>query len=73
MDNKTKVQALLVVGFIILIAGAFYLCYPKYEIYQSAGDGTVTYRFNKITGHLQWADYNRVWNDAVPSGFIKRP
>jgi len=74
MDKKSYLKAC---GIIILAGIVFYLCFPKYEIYQSALDGTITYRFNKITGSLQDADYNGFggvsWGDSRPLGFIKKP
>ncbi|MFH1310462.1 MAG: hypothetical protein ABIH85_07290 [Candidatus Omnitrophota bacterium] len=39
---------------LICVAGlVFYFVVPKYELYQSDGDGTINYRFNTITGMLQ--------------------
>jgi hypothetical protein len=63
-----------VLGVIIAVAIAFYLVIPKYELFQSAGDGTVTYRFNKITGTLQSCDMKgNKWKKSTPAFFIKRP
>lgn len=62
------------IGLIIVVAIAFYLVFPKYEIFQSAGDGTVTYRFNKITGKLESCDImGNKWEESIPVSFIKRP
>jgi hypothetical protein len=68
-----RIKELIIFLYIILIAGAFYLCCPKYEIYQSL-TGTYTYRFNKITGEIQIGDpKNGKWGSAIPIGPIQKP
>lgn len=64
---------LFFIGSVIVAAIVFYLVFPKYEIFQSAGDGTVTYRFNKITGKLESCYIGKKWEESTPLSFIKRP
>ncbi len=47
------IKILIVALLIVLAAVAFYHCCPKYEIYVSGGDGSITYRFNTVTGIFQ--------------------
>ncbi len=49
-------KAILYGGLIILTGIVYYFSSPKYDVYVSAGDGTVVYRFNKITGEFNSID-----------------
>jgi hypothetical protein len=46
-------KAILIIAGSALIVFAICSVVPKYEVYVSGGDGTVTYRFNKITGEFE--------------------
>ena len=70
MDNLRLVRGIIL---IVVATIAFYLIIPKYEYYQS-GDGTSQFRFNKITGTLEWNRSGKWIEDtAGPLSFIKRP
>jgi hypothetical protein len=58
----------------MLVAILFYICFPKYELYQSVGSGLYTYRFNRITGTIQIGDpTNGKWCRAMPVLSIQKP
>jgi len=63
-----------ILAIIVLTAIAFYLVVPKYELYQSGGDGTITYRFNKVTGKIEARSAGeKNWDESTPFLFIKKP
>lgn len=79
---KYKKALSLIVIFLIGLYFVLANALPKYEIYQGEGgliqkEGTITYRFNKITGTIQCIDYTKRgdlrWRDRKPLGDIKKP
>ncbi|OGW78846.1 MAG: hypothetical protein A3I73_00900 [Omnitrophica bacterium RIFCSPLOWO2_02_FULL_45_16] len=62
---------LVVIAILILIVAS--QCIPKYELYVSARDGTITYRFNRITGTLESLDDKNGWSYSSPIVGIKKP
>ncbi len=71
-----KEALLLIIVFLIGLYCVLASTLQKYEVYQSARDGTVTFRFNKVTGRLQRVEYGAggtKWKDAKPEGFFKEP
>ena len=62
MDKSIPIKHVLLI--IICVALAIYLVMPKYEVYVSGGDGTVTYRFNKVTGSFQDQNNEGKWTNS---------
>ncbi len=60
MTNKNVRAAIILGGLLIAV---IYLLIPKYEL-RSSEDGTLVYRFNKVTGKIESYDENGQWHKA---------
>lgn len=58
-------------AFVFAIAS--YMLIAKYEIYFSGGDGTIVYRFNKITGSFESNTTGKWKKDTVLEFGIRQP
>lgn len=56
---------LIMAIFVFIAVFAVYFFIPKYELYVCSSGGLGIYRFNKITGKLDWLRPNGDWTVAM--------